>query len=540
MPRTLRILFALLSGCLLSSPILAQQAPPPKAPAAPAPAGKTVKITEQVAPAFSIDPIVNRIEARRGKVLTVEWKITSEGDPVQLEIRPVALTQDENGGIFPNSKVPPPEELQLISPPTVSVGKQESFTITAKLRVPDDNSTFHTFGVLVRDAGQLKDKPNEAPQEGPRVRIKFITQYLLRADITVQGVRAESAAKLLVESAELVEVNGIPVARAYITNPTKGPIEFGARMQIRNSEESDERPTFPLGMPVRANMELPDRYVARILAGARIKVESPLPKPIFPGQYYIETSLLNDNRVLLKSGFPVAVQDGQYPAQGIATVVAGPGILASPSQLELSLQRGGSRVESLTLTNDGDQPTVIDVIPETLEGQALEWAVVRPNQVTLPPGTSRKVSITLSAGTDTNSTKYGRLRIKTTREGAEPTELAPVLIAGLGRTVTQPALEGGELVWDTEHGIPAFVTTIKNTGERHAAIEGMLTLGNEAGTTFELRGGFGKWVLPGETISLRFNPPKDLQAGHYSGRLVIPRGETADPIDQKIEIDLAP
>ena len=203
MSRTLVLTIALVVlGTVLPHQAIAQigkpnmpvgQKNPANPPAGAKPGQASVKFTEQVRPAFIIEPIVNRIEARRNKTLKLEWAITCEGAASTLDIFTVALTQDENGTIFPNEKVPAPEELELTTPRTVNLALNEKVVIQGRLRVPNTNSTFHTFGIIVRDAGQLKSKANEAQPDGPRVGVKFVTQYLLRCDISVQGVRAESA-----------------------------------------------------------------------------------------------------------------------------------------------------------------------------------------------------------------------------------------------------------------------------------------------------------------------------------------------------------
>ena len=551
MSRLFALTLSLLSlGLLTSRDVPAQGTKPPAgapaqpaAAAKPAPAGPakpgaaSVKINEQVRPAFIIDPIVNRLEARRGKTLALEWGITCEGAPSTLEIRTVALTQDENGTIFPNENVPAPKDLELLTPGTVKLGAQEKFVIRGRLRVPDTLSTFHTYGIVVRDAGQLKAKVNPAQPDGPRVGIKFVTQYLLRCDVSVQGVRAESTGKLKIESGELVEVDGVPIARIYVQNPTDGPIEFGARMQIRLTQESDDKPTFALGMPVRSNMDPPEKHIGRILAGTRIKMESPLATPVFPGQYFMEASILGDSRVFTESGFPIVVAEGDFPAQGLASVQAAPGLIASPSQIELSLQRGGSRAEVLTFQNDTLVPTEVEIVAETLTGQPIEAIGVRPNKITLVPGASRKVSVTLTASGDQNAHRYARLRIKSTPAGGAAVESTPIVLAVLGRSDSPAKLEGGELVWDAEHGTPCFVIDVKNAGERHMPAEGVLTLGDESGRPIDIRGGFGKWVLPGTSERIRFKPPHTLPNGKYSARLRIATGENPDPIEKRLEFD---
>lgn len=517
-----------------AAPVAAQKSAVPPGPKG----AQAVRITEEVRPAYVIDPIVNRIEARRGKSLNVEFGITCQGAPSIVEIRTVALTQDENGTIFPNEKVPAPKDLELMTPGTVELKPEEKVVIKARLRVPDTQSTFHTFGILVRDSGQLRAKTNEAQPDGPRVGIRFVTQYLLRCDVSVQGVRAENAGQLLVESGELVEVDGVPLVRVYVQNPTDGPIEFGLRAQVRATQASDDKPSFPLGMPVRVNLDEPEKYFGRILPGAKVRMQSKLPKPIFPGQYYLEAALMWDNRVFTETGFPVVVTEGDFPAQGIARVMAAPGLLASPSQIELSLQRGGNRAEILILENDGTVATEVEVSPETLEGQSIDWVGVRPNKVTLSPGATRKVSVTLSASGDPNIHRYAQLRIKSTPAGGTLEQSTPIVVALLGRSTTQAELQASELVWDTEHGTPAFVIEVKNTGARHMPLEGQLTLGDESGRPVDLRGGFGKWILPGTTERVRFNPPKSMAPGKYSAHLRIATGENSEPIEKRLEFNL--
>lgn len=503
-------------------------------------AGQSIKVTEQVRPAFIIDPIVNRIEARRGKSLTMEWGITCEGAPATLEIRPIALTQDENGTIFPNEKVPAPKDLELLTPSSVELQPQERHVIQGRLRVPDTNSTFHTFGLLVRDTGQLKTKTDDAKPDGPRVGIKFITQYLLRCDITVQGVRAESASKLLIESGELIEIDGAPWARVFIKNPTEGPIQFGARTQIRASQEAEARPTFPLIMPVRANLDEPERSIGRILAGARIRMESPLSSPIFPGEYYMESSIVGDNRALVTSGFPIAVQEDDYPAQSIATTLAAPGILVSPSQLELSLQRGGNRTAVLTLQNEGARAATLELVPESADGGELSSIGVRPSLVVLEPATSRKVSITLSSSDDLSQHRYARLRIKTTREGEPAMETSPVTVAAIGRSAGTSNIEVDELTWDESYQPPSFVIDVTNSGSLHWPLEAQLVLGDdETGHPQEIRAGFGKWLLPGTTQRLRFRPPAHLPSGKYTAIMRLNPGANAETIIRQLQFELA-
>ena len=93
-------------------------------------------------------------------------------------------------------------------------------------------------------------------------------------------------------------------------------------------------------------------------------------------------------------------------------------------------------------------------------------------------------------------------------------------------------------MWDSEQGTPAFVIDVQNTGSRHMPLEGLLTLGDESGHPIEIRGGFGKWILPGATERVRFNPPQSMAQGKYSARMRIHTGEHSEPIEKRLQFDL--
>ncbi len=511
-----------------------KEPPKPAKPAGPA----TVKFQDQVRPGFIIQPIVNRLEARRGKVLLVEWAITCEGAPASIEIRPVALSQDENGSIFADDKLPPPADLTILTPLKVEMQPTEKFIVKGRLRVPDTDSNYHTFGLLVRDAGQLKIKTDaNQPDGGARVGVNFITQYLIRADLTVPGVPEGLAAKLKIESMELVEQDGVPFTRAWIVNPTEGPIQFGVRSQIRATQESANGNDFLLGMRARAALEPPDKYVGRILPGARIRMESRVPFPVFPGEYYIETSVMDDNRVAVKSGQPVKIRDGEFPAQGLESVQAAPGLIVSPSQIELSVQRGGSRSSVLVLKNDSPLAQEIKLAGMTPDGAPAEWIAVRPDSVSLPAGATRKVAVTLVVSGDMNIHRYARLKITSQAAGATPHDSTPISVALLGRGTGAAVLEASSLAWDTTGAVPSFMVKVTNSGIRHFPAEAMLTLADESDRPIDIKGGFGQWILPGTTETIRFKPPRSLPNGHYKAIVRIQTADPAQPIEQKLELD---
>ncbi len=68
-------------------------------------------------------------------------------------------------------------------------------------------------------------------------------------------------------------------------------------------------------------------------------------------------------------------------------------------------------------------------------------------------------------------------------------------------------------------------------------VEAKLILGDAEGHPTEIRGGFGLWVLPGQSGAIRFKPPQSLPIGKYTARLLIPNGAGQEPIEKRLEFE---
>ena len=161
---------------------------------------------------------------------------------------------------LPDETAPLADAIRLLSPSAVELDTNEKFKIRGRVRVPHSNSKFHSFGMLVKDLGRTVNRATKREPCKSRVGIKFVTQYLLRCDISVIGAPGGNVRRLQILSGELVEVQGNPKARVWISNPTDSFLEFEVRCRIAIPESHARRDHFSLVLPVRASIEGPERY----------------------------------------------------------------------------------------------------------------------------------------------------------------------------------------------------------------------------------------------------------------------------------------
>jgi len=300
---------------------------------------------QNVEPAFRVTPIVHHFESRRGKVIPFEFAIESINRPTTIHVRAIALTQDVNGAMIPKADTPAPDSISLLSPAEMNLADIEQKLLRGRVKVPFTDSKFHSFGILVTDLGRIVGTAPVLTQdkEERRVGIRFVTRYVLRVDLTVQGVRGDDITKLELESSELFEEEGKTKARVWVHNPTDSPFEFEMRARLANSAVGSRQRQFNLCMPVRESVEPPERFTIRILPDSRLRLQEFLPEAVFPGDYEMQVALISNNRTRMKKSFPLSITKGDFPAQDATIVQVVRDITVTPSQLELSLRKRGNR-----------------------------------------------------------------------------------------------------------------------------------------------------------------------------------------------------
>lgn len=497
---------------------------------------EAVQVEHQVKPAFIINPLVHKLVARRGQSLTFEFEIESNAKPTKLAIYPVAMRQLERGSIMPDPDAAAPEVIKLVTAPTVSLQVGESHIIRCQMKIPTGNAPFLSYGVLVREL-PLDDDDTKNSNEQPRLGIRFLTQYLLRADIQIVGARGESVAELEIPNARMAPRDGNAVMLGYINNPTDTPMELEVRSHLI-SKHSGSRVTSMLWMPVRSTRLPPDKYRIRILGETRLRLEGELTEPVFPGEYDLELELLYRNRIYKKERFPILIRSGDFPAQDATIVRVTRDIAIEPPAVELSLRRGGNRIQSITVVNGSKQRVVAELTPQPLIGELHNWIDFRPSEIQLEPGRKRKVLVILGSKRNFEQHSYALARVSVRPEIGKAIGTQDIPIALLTKNPSGAKVEAGKLNWKVTPTTAGFEVPLKNTGARHLNLDATLTLRDQFGRGFVVEDGYGRWVLPKGEDKLWFAFPQIPPPGTYSVTAQISQGENAPPVELKQTIEL--
>ncbi len=504
-------LISLLSCTLASSSAYAQRG-----------GAGTVTIKETFAPAFRIEPLVNRISGRPGDIIQFRFDIEATNLTNEVSIAPVGLRQELNGLITHDEGAVPTGVITLTTPDRMKLSPDQGTVIEGVIKIPPGNAAYHSFGILVKDLGDGQPISPRFDADGKpqtQAAIRFITQYVLRLDIVVEGARGERLEELLINEVQVAAQAGRPKLQTFIENPTDTTFEFNIRARLRNAPSDHSFKPMRLVMPVRASMENEDRYVGRILPKSRIRMEEMIPDAILGGHYEVDVELLSNDRVLKKRTLPLDVNEADYPAQAVLLAQLAEGLQVTPAQIELSQLRGGQRRLTLSFKNTGKVAHEFKLNALDVEESPLNSVIIQPTEFTLPPGGTRKVSLTLKGTSKFDApTVYGHIQVATTgqAEGFARTKFLPLAIL-FGKS--QPTrVELSKLRFDPSGNAPTFKVPVTNKGERHMALDARLLIIDEQGNRMSVPGGFGRWLFPAETASLEFRLQQPLSPGEYTLR----------------------
>ncbi|NND98865.1 MAG: hypothetical protein HKN47_16225 [Pirellulaceae bacterium] len=467
-------------------------------------------------PAYTATPIVNRIEARRGQRIPFSFDITSHRDDVTALVRPVALRQDINGAFMADVDAPAPTAVKLLGKKQLKLEKDNPITVSGEILVPNNQSPFHSFGILIRDQGK---PPQRGPRDETRFGFNFVTQYILRCDVTVSNGRNDDIRKLEVTAAEFVQSRGVPVAIVTVTNPTASTIEFELQSRLLSDDWGQTKRYVGLTVPARSGLNAPERYVTRILPGATIQMEAHWPQAVFAGRYTLETRTTLKRRVYQTSVTQLQIGEDQFPAQETWVRQIAPSVHASPSQIAVGHDKPYRRMQAVTLMNHSKNDVLIELSLVNDQADDLAWAVVRPTQLSISPGGKRVVMVSLNRIDDRKRHRVGSLRLSTkvqsdqtvTDQTADQNpHSASLPIAFFGSDDTTPQLELAPMAATkalTESGEPSInlILPVTNQSTFPVPLSAVLSLRDVANNQVEIQAGFGKWLLPSETRDLVFH-----------------------------------
>ena len=88
-----------------------------------------LELRPDVKPAFQVTPMTQRLEAPRGKLVPFEFAIESVDRITTVNVQPVALRQDPNGTILPDTDSLAPDNVQLLSETQMVLADNDSKAI---------------------------------------------------------------------------------------------------------------------------------------------------------------------------------------------------------------------------------------------------------------------------------------------------------------------------------------------------------------------------------------------------------------------------
>lgn len=495
--------------------------------------GKPVVVTTSAEPSFRIEPIIQKLSGRAGDLLKFSFVLESGGKASDIRVDPVTLKQYADGTILFDPSLPPPPELELGSEPTFRIEAGKKTTIEGMIRVPRVKSPFHSYGILVRDEGKLSDNPQAtSDDQSARAKILFKTQYILRIDVLVEGRKSESTEALQVGNVKCIEVNGRPALQMELNNPTESPFEFSAEIGYAIAGTGMKKKTLPLSTISRRSVQSKERYINRILPGATIILEGFPEDFMLAGEYEAEVSISVLGRAV-KKPVVLLVEKTAFSSQDINIREICEGVIGFPAQLQLSQRRGEDRVANFHIENISRRPRKLSFQAVDEKGQKVEDVQIRPAEVVLPKGASRKIALMKNGSKGKTLNRYVTIEVVAEPVEGEQTKVSKLTLAMLSGKEPPAEVELTPLEVHDEAGSLFVRSKVINKGKQHIPLHAEINLratDTDEVMTFEF--GWGRWILPGDDYDLSFPVPPNLPPGNYEVECVI-KEVSEEPIMQK-------
>ena len=503
-------------------------------------------------PAYTVTPIVQQLEARRGQKISFQFEVVSLQDDVKAIVRPVALRQDKSGAIVAAAELPAPDAITLDGKDQVELKKGEPVIIRGTIRLPNNTSPLHSFGILIRDLPREVARSN---RNDSVFGLKFVTQYVLRCDVRIVNSRSDDLRKLSIDSAGFVDSNGLPTARVVVTNPTDSTLEFQLESRLTGGTSKQSSRFIHLVSPVMSSLNEPERWTAKIFPQSSINLEAPWPNAVFVGEYQLESRIMSKRRVFSSSNVQVNVGESEFRAQEAYALSVAPGVNVDPAQVGLGQSKEHGRFASVNIRNLSDKVTTFEIAAiEESGGSAANWFVVRPSQFDVRAGSQRKIVVSLGRVNDRTSQKLGFMRI--IARDSQGNELGqqnvPVAFFGSGQPVGELTTGDAKLFLanqnvgqqdvnnrDEQASQSSLVLPVTNNTNIPQPISALLSTTDEANNAIRVQAGFGKWLLPGKTTQITF-PLGDirLRRDQFSGTFQLLDATGSQIASQEFSIEL--
>lgn len=475
-------------------------------------------VTQNFDPAFHIEPLVQKLEGRRGDVVHFQFKVTPANKDAEIEVSLVGLRQELSGQITYDESEVNNDSIQLLNAGRVTIPRDQSHVIEGVVKVPQGDASYYTYGVLVKDFGTQRDRDSKFDADGKELTqagITFVTQYVLRVELFVTNARGERANSLSIEDGRVSVANGLPQLGVVVRNPSDTTFEFEVRTQIKKTPTDRSFKSIRMVMPIRQSQETEERFVGRLLPKSSVVMRGLMIDPLMSGQYQMEVEMLVADRKVASKSFAIEVDDGDFPAQAFQIAQVGGDVYVSPATVELSQLRGGERRITLEFKNNSDVPRTVQLAAENALGMPIPGLNIQPREFTLSGGRSRKLSVSVRRIDEFESpVEYGNLIVTSTsaREEFAQSGKVPMAISFSDSAEAVVAMES--LRW-VDGKYPGFKAMLTNSGNKHLPLDARLLVISEEGRRMMIPAGYGRWLMPGEQSDLEFRLPAPLPPGEY-------------------------
>jgi hypothetical protein len=479
--------------------------------------GREITVQKRFDPKFQIEPLVQKLSGRSGDVMGFSIQATSVSKSTRIEVLPVALEQISSGQVTFDEQAGATDLIQVTTPKTLLLSPDETQVIEGLINIPsNETASNYIFGVLIRDIG-LEDEDASPPENGAALEIQFLTQYLVRIEVEVTNIRAKNARELVLSNTMMETKDGRPFLRTQLRNPTNGPFVLHSSARVYSQYTGERMQPFGLTMPCRQASEGSERFEIMILPKSTIDLVEFLPSALSTGRYKIDLDLKQGDSVVKHEVADLMIDAKDFPAQAIMIAELDNRISVSPAQVELSQIRGGSRRISLNLKNPTDSAAQIEIgvlagyeaIEETQSDGSSDVfdadpkdLIVQPTKLTLSPGRSRKISVTLRSTQSTTPEQFATLDIRAQLDGhAEAiNKRLPVAIIREQSGKIDAQLKNLRFSKEGQR----FIVDVSTLGSRHLPLVSRLLITGQSGLRQEIQGGFSRWLLPNRTTTVDF------------------------------------
>ncbi len=515
---------------------IGRKAPAPGASSPSAAASNPITLTRSVEPSFHIEPIVHRFAGRRGETIPFQFEIASLGKQMDVVIAPVDLRQEENGIIMHREGNVTTDQIRILTATEFQLAPGDSEIIRGEVTIPLAKTNFLSYGILVKDRGQVGEKSDTTSDTNrTTAAIRFVTQYVLRIDIETGVQDISEMNKLVIDAGRIDCINGMPIAHAYIENPTDYSLECFARGTIDSHAASKPRP-FNMNMPCRRDLDGDARYLIRLLPHSRIRLEAAVDTLMFPGKQTFRVELTNGRRSVVQNDFLMEVQAGDFPALDVKLAFLGKEVSVEPAQIEVGHVTGTSRTANLKFTNSSDVSETIRIAARDFDGQPVDALRLSDVEFEIKPGRTKTIRATLDSAKSNVTSLFGYIDVLRT---SKPDVVRSLPLAMMFAAANEPNLEVGELQLVTENGYSSFQLQVTNCGQGFVPVRASLSVDDGKGRATEMADGYGRWLAPDETRVLKFDPRMRLNGGEHQLSLNIQTYLNSEPLRKTLVITIA-